>query len=296
MDAGEINGLVLVDKPSGPSSREVLDDLEARLAVGPLGHAGTLDPLASGLLVVLVGRARRLQEMFMGSRKIYEASLRLGATSETLDGEGPVTTTGNPLPDLPAVLAEGLLDRFVGDIDQQPPAHSALRVGGRRAYELARAGKAPALAPRRVHVSSIVLKDASGDRLSIEVTCGKGTYIRSLARDIGEALGCGAYLEQLRRTRSGTLSVERARMPAAVTASDIRGLADVLDEYPRFDVTPSQARDLLQGKPLAGAPSLPPHPPSFAWCDGVVVCRLKLLPEGSVRSELRLAPADWPRG
>ncbi|MEE2713028.1 MAG: tRNA pseudouridine(55) synthase TruB, partial [Planctomycetota bacterium] len=182
------SGALLIDKPIGESSRTTLDALERTLKIGPLGHTGTLDPLATGLLIVLVGTARRLQELMLGSTKVYDAEFTFGATSETLDGEGPNTTTGEPEPALEQALPPAIAS-FIGDLQQIPPAHSAVHVDGKRAYSLARMGTDPKLKPRRVRVDAIDVVAAAATTARLRVTCGPGTYIRSLARDIGQTLG-----------------------------------------------------------------------------------------------------------
>lgn len=279
------SGVFLVDKPAGPSSRTTLDAIERRLDVGPIGHTGTLDPLASGLLVVLVGKARRLQDLLMGSTKTYDAELTFGATSATLDGEGPITATETPVPSLPAVL-QPALDGFVGEIEQIPPAHSAIHIKGRRAYELARRGEEPALKSRRVRIDAIELLATDRSRATIRVTSGPGTYIRSLAHDIGAAVGCGAYLSGLRRVRNGRFSVTDARSPDDVDVDDLLPLAEVLAPFARVDVDKATAVRLSLGQTVRDL-HVPEDGPAFAWLDGEPVCRLRGRDEGG-RSDLRL--------
>ena len=279
-------GILFVDKPVGPSSRDVLDDLERRLGFGALGHAGTLDPRASGLLVVLVGVARRLQDVFMATRKEYTFDLTLGARSETHDGEGPIVQSGTPVPGTDELDLEGLLGEFEGEIDQVPPAHSAVHVGGRRAYELARRGEAPSLPPRRVLIERIELLSRKAEVVSLRVTCGKGTYIRSLARDLGERIGCGGYVSALRRTASGEVRVEQATPAAELVREDIRDLTAALGGFVRVDVDADQARRLANGQALSALD--PPQSLAFAWFDGRPLCRLKASSRGGARSDLLL--------
>jgi len=282
-------GVLFVDKPVGPTSREVLDELERRLELGPLGHAGTLDPLASGLLVVLAGGARRLQEHFMGGLKHYQAEICFGVVSKTLDGEGPLTPGANPPPQLERALLEPLLARFLGEISQVPPAHSALHIHGRRAHRLARKGASLTLPPRQVHIQALEILEIHSPRLLLQVDCGPGTYIRSLARDLGEALGSGAYLSALRRCQCGSFKVEEAAPPSALTRQSLQPLSKLLSAYPRLDVTSSLAQKLSQGASIPASLEAGPKP-AFAWCGGRPFCRLRQEPNGHVRSARLLEP------
>lgn len=277
-------GVLLVDKPVGPTSREVLDLLEGRLRVGPLGHAGTLDPLASGLLVVMAGRARRLQEYFLGREKVYVARVRFCETSPTLDGEGPVTPTGlvpDPIGDdgIRAVLA-----KFEGEILQAPPVFSAVRVRGGRAHKLARKGREVVLTPRRITIRKIDLLAVEDRDWILEITCGAGAYVRSLARDLGEARGCGAYLAGLRRTRSGGLRVEDAALPSADLV--MKELSEVLSEEPRLDATEAEALRLFRGDVVSceGRDPLP----TFGWFRGRPCFKLMTPAPQVLRSDLLL--------
>jgi tRNA pseudouridine55 synthase len=167
-----------------------------------IGHAGTLDPFATGVLLLLIGKSTRLCESLMDSPKQYEAVIRLGATSPTDDPESEITEMADASPPaLPAVVSA--LDMFVGQITQTPPTFSALKVGGRRAYDLARKGKPVELSPRLVRVDAIELLSYVWPLVSVRIDCGRGTYIRAIARDLGQTLGVGGYLTELRRTRVG---------------------------------------------------------------------------------------------
>jgi tRNA pseudouridine55 synthase len=204
------NGLLVVDKPGGITSRKAVD--LARRWFGRktrIGHAGTLDPLATGVLVLCLGQATRLVEYVQRMGKTYRSVFRLGARSDTDDADGTITPTPEVVvPELSAV--NDALAGFVGVIEQTPPAYSAAKVTGQRAYDLAREGKDVSLAPRDVHVHGVDVLRYEHPELEIEVRCGKGTYIRSLARDLGERLGCGAYVQALRRTRIGPFAEEQA--------------------------------------------------------------------------------------
>ncbi len=283
-----LDGFVLIDKPAGPNCREVLDALQRRLGVRGLGHAGTLDPLASGLLIVLLGRAVRLQQHFMQGRKRYEAGIKFGQTSATDDGEGPFTDGGPVPPDL-LTAVHALLPRFIGPQLQEPPAMSALRVQGRRAWQSARAGKPLALRPRSITMHSLEARASSEpDAVDISIECSSGTYVRSLARDLGRALGCGAWVKSLRRTQCGVLRVEDALPAEAISAADVRPIGLALGDCVRVDVEAAEALRLHQGAVLelvvpAG------EGPRFAWHAGAPFCRL-LTVEGGVRSGGTLLP------
>jgi tRNA pseudouridine55 synthase len=198
-----MNGLLVIDKPGGITSRDAVNRVQTWLPPRTkIGHTGTLDPLATGVLVLCVGSATRLAEYVQGMDKTYETTVVLGARSDTDDADG----TPTPTPDVTAVCGAAVrsaLLRFVGEIEQTPPAYSAVKVAGRRAHELARRGAEVEIAPRPVRVYAIALRYYVWPELDLEVHCGKGTYIRSLARDLGEVLGCGAYVKVLRRTRVG---------------------------------------------------------------------------------------------
>ncbi|MBL8758013.1 MAG: tRNA pseudouridine(55) synthase TruB [Phycisphaerae bacterium] len=233
------SGLLLVDKPVGPTSMDVCRVVKRALrAAGPqvpkrikVGHGGTLDPLASGLLVVLVGKATPLCDVVMAGAKTYEAEIDLRWCTTTDDREGEAVTApeaampaGAAAPD--RAVVEGVVSRFVGVIQQRPPAYSAMKVGGKRAYDLARAGREVELAARPVRVDAIRVMAYEWPKLRVEVECGKGTYIRSLARDIGVALGRGGHLAGLRRTRIGRWRVEEAAgmsaLPRVLRQDDLR--------------------------------------------------------------------------
>ncbi|MAE95071.1 MAG: tRNA pseudouridine(55) synthase TruB [Deltaproteobacteria bacterium] len=288
MSAPDHSGIILVDKPQGPTSRAVLDGLQRRLRFGALGHAGTLDPLASGLLIVLCGSARRLQDVFMESTKVYEATIRFGAVSETDDREGPVTPTGVPVPALDTASLAPMIAHFTGEIEQTPPSFSAVHVKGRRAHELARAGNKPALKPRCVTIYGLDVTAVSGDQITCTVRCSKGTYIRSLARDLGAFLGCGAHLAELRRTASGDFDAADASHPDTIAAESLSPLSVVLAGFGRIDIATDVAVRLGCGQTVDGL-ELPELQPAFAWYDGTPFCRLRAS-RGGARSDLRLCP------
>lgn len=285
----ELDGFVLIDKPAGPTCRRVLDALQRSLGMRGLGHAGTLDPLASGLLIVLLGRAVRLQSHFMQGRKRYVAEVRFGYTSASDDAEGPIVPSGTPPADL-LTAVQAILPQFLGAHQQQPPAISALRVQGKRAWQSARAGEPLVLPARSITIHSVDAEVVSSDVLRLSVECSSGTYIRSFARDLGQRLGCGAYVASLRRTHSGALDVKEARAAESITAADVRPIGEALTDCGRVDVDLAVALRLHQGAVLKL--ELPDTTaPTFAWHDGTPFCRLLRLEEG-VRSDGTLLPSS----
>jgi len=208
-------GVVNLDKPVGPTSHDMVALMRRLTGIRRVGHAGTLDPLASGVLPILLGHATRFSDELSGGSKRYDATVRLGATSLTDDGEGPIAPTGVPPPSRDEL--ERAIGALCGTYAQRPPAFSARKQGGRTAYRAARAGEPLDIAPRTITVHSVVLRDltTAGDCLdaTLEVHCHAGTYIRAIARDLGERLGCGAYLSSLRRTEAAGLRVDAAHAP-----------------------------------------------------------------------------------
>jgi tRNA pseudouridine55 synthase len=205
------DGVLLIDKPSGMTSHDVVDAVRRSLGTRKVGHAGTLDPMATGLLVLGVGRATRLLRFLGGLPKTYEGTIRLGIETDTLDAEGEVVRTTDVRADAEAIRAA--MAALVGTSLQRPPAYSAVKVGGRKLYEAARAGETIEAEPRPIHVDAFDLLGLDGPDARFRVVCGGGTYVRVLAADVGAALGCGAHLSQLRRTAIGSLRVGDATSP-----------------------------------------------------------------------------------
>jgi tRNA pseudouridine55 synthase len=203
------DGFLPVDKPAGITSFRVVDRLKRRFRIGKLGHGGSLDPAATGLLVLLVNRATKQARFLLGGDKEYEATVRLGLETDTQDITGRVLRRTEGVRPDPADVAAAL-EGFRGEIAQIPPMVSALKHQGERLYRIARRGEEVERPPRKVTVSSLVLTGLSGDRIDIRVRCSKGTYIRTLAHDLGKVLGCGGCLEKLRRTAVGPFRVEQA--------------------------------------------------------------------------------------
>jgi tRNA pseudouridine55 synthase len=248
-----MDAVLLVDKPAGPTSFDVVARIRRSLPrKTKVGHAGTLDPFATGLLLVACGRATRLAPFLVGLEKRYWTTVELGVRSDTGDVDGELAPSGEPLPS--ADELRRAVAGFVGELDQVPPAASAVKVGGRRAYALARAGEAVELEPRRVQVHAFELCAFDGVLAELDVRCSKGTYIRSLARDLGESLGCGAYCKTLRRTAIGSFAVDDAGPPDAV-AEDLarwaRSPADALAHLPARTLDAREQADVAHGRSLA---------------------------------------------
>ena len=213
-----LHGVLLLDKPLGWTSNDALQKAQGLLRALKGGHTGTLDPLATGLLPLCFGAATKFSQVSLDGDKAYTATLRLGQRSSTLDGEGEISEGSAPAFD--RATLEAVCARFTGQLDQLPPLHSALKKDGRALYEYARAGQDVARTPRRVTIHRLDVVDWQGQTLVIDVVCSKGTYIRTLAADLGDALGCGAWLQALRRTASGPLHVRDALTIDALGALD----------------------------------------------------------------------------
>lgn len=264
------DGLLVLDKPGGMTSREAVDQAQQWFPRrSRLGHTGTLDPLATGVLVVCVGKATRLAEYVQAMGKTYHSLFRLGATSDTDDADGTITAVADaPVPDQAAVQAA--LARFVGTIEQMPPAYSAAKVTGQRAYALARRGEEVELRPRPVQVYDIRLLRYAYPELEVEIDCGKGTYIRSLARDIGAALGCGAHVATLRRTRVGPFTPAMAvplETPRQEARTRLLPAALALSELPHLLLPQSDVGRLCHGQRIVPAASPPALDGAIVVCD-----------------------------
>ena len=211
-------GFLNVDKPAGMTSHDVVARLRRGLQVRKVGHAGTLDPLATGVLVVCLGPATRLSEYAMHTRKQYRAEVRLGVTTDTYDAEGEIVAESDA-GHITREMVEAALVPFTGDIEQMPPRYSAIKQGGRKLYQMARAGEAIEVEPRRVTIHTLTLAAWNPPQVTLDVACSAGTYIRSLAYDLGERLGVGAHLSGLRRTASGVFAIEQAVPPDDLLAA-----------------------------------------------------------------------------
>lgn len=252
-------GLLVVNKPRGITSREVVNHVEHWFPGHKVGHAGTLDPLATGVLVLGVGSATRLVEYVQRMSKTYRSIFRFGVVSDTDDADGRVQEVKDASIPEAHVVAEAV-ERFVGEIQQVPPAFSAIHYEGKRAYHSARRGGPVELGPRSVVIYDIRILSYDYPRLHLEIDCGKGTYIRSLARDLGRFLGCGALVEQLERRQIGPFRIEDALL---LTASKIEAKAalrpaiEALSELPLLRVGDADFAQLCQGQAIRFSPGSP---------------------------------------
>lgn len=285
-----VDGLILVDKPTGCTSHDVVARVRRLAGTRRVGHAGTLDPLATGLLVVGVGRATRLLGHLAGHDKDYEARITLGATTSTDDGEGEILATAHAPwseQDVRAAMAA-----LTGSISQVPPAYSAIKIDGRRSYARARAGEVVAPAARTVTVTRFELLAVEGPVLTAAVTCSAGTYVRSLARDLGAALGTGAHLSGLRRMRVGAYELARAYPLGDLEAADPLPTVPLAEAvaagFPRRDVTADEAAALSHGRPLP--PGGAPGPVGVFGPDGTLLA-LVADRDGRARPLVVFAPA-----
>jgi len=236
--------------PDGPTSHDVVDTVRRVLATRRVGHLGTLDPCAAGLLVVVVGRATRLAPFASRWRKAYEGVMRLGTTTATDDAAGEVVATSEAWRPLDRRRVEEALAAFRGAYEQRPPAYSAVKVQGERSYRRARRGETVTLAPRRVQVAELELVRFEPPDVAFRATVGEGTYLRSLARDVGAALGCGGHLASLTRTAVGPFCLADAVPAAAVTAGHLRDQGELVAELPRRELTAAERDAVVHGRPL----------------------------------------------
>jgi len=247
-----IDGLLPVDKALGWTSHDVVARLRRVAGQRSIGHAGTLDPLASGVLVLMLGSATRLSSLVMQAPKTYCAEIVLGATTVTDDGEAPLLEARDA-GSIRREEVERCLQAFIGDVDQVPPRYAAVRHGGEKLYVLARKGVDVEPAPRRVHISALTLTRWDPPRFRLRIECGSGTYIRSLARDIGASLRVGAYLHALRRTSSGSFTIDRCSPLDALSDREAVALAThpmdwVLGDWPAVVLASDQVRAARHGQ------------------------------------------------
>jgi len=206
---GPLDGALLIDKPAGPTSHDVVEAVRSQFGIKKVGHCGTLDPNATGLLVLVLGKATKLAEQLIADDKLYAGTIKFGVTTDTYDADGQVTATA-PVPPLTVEQLNQLAQQFTGDLLQTPPMVSAVKKGGVPLYKLARRGLEVPREPKLVHVYSFTFTDYQEPLGYFTVACTKGTYVRSLAHDLGQKLGCGAHLHTLRRIRSGDFTVDQA--------------------------------------------------------------------------------------
>lgn len=254
-----MDGILNINKPPGITSHDVVDQVRRLLKEKRVGHTGTLDPLATGVLVLCVGKATRIARYLEAGEKEYQAVLRLGVTTDTLDAEGRILETRSYVPPERTQVLR-VLQGFIGSIMQRPPAYSAVKVRGIASYKLARQGRAEPLKPRAVTIGSIDLTGYQDPFISINVKCSKGVYIRTLCADIGEALGMGAYLTSLVRTGSGRFRIETAVTLEQLSQLIAQGVDSVfipvdeaLEDIPAITVSDDDSRKIAHGNRIAMA-------------------------------------------
>jgi len=264
-----MNGVLVIDKPQGPTSFEVVRRVRSALGLKRAGHTGTLDPMATGVLPVCLGEATKLAGLLTEGDKAYDAVVRLGVVTDTQDVTGTVLET-RAVPPLSTELLEAALQRFRGTFSQVPPMYSAVKVKGKRLYERARAGESVERTPRQVTVYSLVLRDFSASECTLSVRCSKGFFVRTLAEDLGRTLGCGGALKSLRRTASGPFGLDRALPLSQVEALGVAGpegraelgarivsMADALPDLPVVRVSERDVAHVVHGVPLVLGSSAP---------------------------------------
>lgn len=250
-----VSGVIVVDKPVGLTSHDVVQIIRRGTGIRRAGHTGTLDPRASGVLVVLVGPAVRLSEYVSASDKRYQATINLGGSTDTYDAEGPVTQQSDEPLDVTEEEFAELLKGYIGEIEQMPPPFSAVKVKGKKAYEMARKGEEVELEPRMINVFNLEVLEWELPEVVIDVYCSSGTYVRSLAHDLGEALGVGAHLVGLRRTKSGQFTLRDAvslrRLRDSFEAGDwsqfLIPAAEALGDWPTIELDGSQLEKVRNG-------------------------------------------------
>ena len=263
-----VSGVLVVDKPVGLTSHDVVQIIRRGTGIRRAGHTGTLDPRASGVLVILIGPAVRLSEYVSASDKRYQATIRLGASTDTYDAEGRTTSypnAANVLANLTEEQFEEILQKFVGEFEQTPPAYSAVKVDGQKAYEKAREGEEVELEPRKINVYSLDLLEWAPPEVVIDVFCSSGTYVRSLANELGEALGVGAHLVGLRRTKSGRFTLRDAislrRLRESFEAGDwyqhLIPASEALADWPMVELSADEVELLRHGHRVQAEPDAP---------------------------------------
>lgn len=242
-------GILLIDKPRGCSSHDVVHQLRKQFGTRRVGHAGTLDPLATGLLVVAVGPATRFLQYLPLEPKVYRAEITFGAATVTYDAEGEITEEHAIPEDLARLISENV-KRFTGLIDQKPPMFSAVKRHGRPMYEYARRGEEIEIEPRRVHVAQFGLEKLEGQEATMLIECSGGTYVRSLGHDLGQAIGCGAFLSGLVRLRVGRFGLEAAVAPDQASNEDVMPLSEALPPMPLLKLTATEVGEVREGRQI----------------------------------------------
>lgn len=275
-----LHGILLLDKPAGMSSNQALQRVRHLLRAEKGGHTGSLDPLATGLLPLCLGEATKIAGLLLGEDKAYETTALLGASTDTDDADGSLIEQ-RPVPELDRTTLERALKRFLGRIEQRPPQYSALKQGGVANYQRARAGEVVEVASRQVEVMAIEIVDWQSPRLTLRIHCGSGTYIRSMVRDLGEQLGCGAHVERLRRLWVRPFVEPRMHTLAELESFDepareacLLPLDEGLRHLPALEIEAEQLAKLRQGQRVGGASAEPGD--YIGWHQGLAVGRFKI--------------------
>ena len=243
-----MNGLFIIDKPSGMTSHDVVQAMRKKFS-SKAGHLGTLDPMATGVLPICVGKATRMGQFFSSSPKVYTGDIRFGFATDTYDREGSQTTEARPVTSSREEV-EDVLRSFLGAQNQIPPTYSAKKVGGVASHKFARRGQQIDLSPTRIEVYEFQITEWNSPLMTFRLACSAGTYVRSLAHDLGQRLGCGAHLDSLRRTQSGEFRIDRATPLAGISVSDLIPMESLLDSFPRIEVTGGDEKRLLHGNQI----------------------------------------------
>ena len=252
-----INGIINIDKPSGITSMDVVRKIRSASGVKKVGHGGTLDPLATGVIPVAIGKATRLLEYFLMSNKSYIARIHFGETTDTFDSEGEIIST-NVDPPLDINVIEKTMNSFKGEIEQTPPPFSAIKKNGRRLYELARRGVDTYIEPRNVTVNELKIINYEPPILDLFIRCGKGFYVRSLANDLGKILGCGGYLNDLKRTSLGNFEISKSILLAKAisniengdTSKIIQPIETCVGNFERVNLSPEETTNIKNGQKI----------------------------------------------
>jgi tRNA pseudouridine55 synthase len=286
-------GILLIDKPLGITSHDVVNTMRRRFSTKRVGHAGTLDPMATGLLVVAVGAATRFLQYLPLEPKEYEAEITFGVATTTQDREGEVVSE-QPVPDDLAGAIAAALPQFRGLIQQIPPMYSAVKKGGKALYVYARRGEEVEREPRTVHIGDFAVLRLEGNTATCRIVCSGGTYVRTLAHDLGEAIGCGAFLSGLRRTHVGRFSLDGAVELDDVDRHHLLPLQDALPPVPLLQLDDVQTAAIRQGRQLVWTSSLDAQVAGLLAPDGSVVGMARVA--GNLLQPECVIPSEAPHG
>jgi len=292
-DYRDVDGILILDKPLGLSSNQALQQVRKLYRARKAGHCGSLDPLATGVLPICMGEATKFSSFLLGANKTYRACCRLGQTTTTGDAEGEVLETRPVQADEAQIRRT--LERFVGEIEQIPPMYSALKHEGQRLYKLARQGKQVERKPRQVKIDELTMQAVTGDSFTFEVTCSKGTYVRTLAEDIGAALGCGAHLTALHRTVVAHFSEQDAISMERLQELEQQGMdridelllpvTTILAQFPELKLDVATCVDICHGKRIQSVQGQAPGLYRLVSVDGRFIGLGEVDPEGELKAK-----------